>query len=224
MRGEVLKPDDTESSGLILGDDGKRYNFTTARVHKSAMLAAGTPVDFIALGDEARDIYVLVARVVAPPDKALVRPDAPSAPAGRDSLFKYFLRAISKNYFNFNGRARRAEYWGFVLFQLITLLLLLIPDSIVTALAYGTTDPERIEFIPLFTALFYLYSIIPGIAIAVRRLHDRDLSGWLYLVIITPYIGGLILFVFMCLDSRRETNKHGPSPKYAAQAQVDTFT
>jgi uncharacterized membrane protein YhaH (DUF805 family) len=103
------------------------------------------------------------------------------------------------------------------------IFLLLIPDSIITALAYGTMDPDRTEFIPIFTGLFYLYSIIPGIAIAVRRLHDRDLSGWLYLLILTPYIGGLILFIFMCLDSRRETNKHGPSPKYGADAQVDAF-
>lgn len=223
MRGEVLKPDDSDGTGLILGDDGKRYHFTTARVHKSAPLAAGTPVDFIALGDEARDIYMLATQAITPPDGMPPRHDAPLAPARRDSLFKYFLRALSKNYFKFNGRARRAEYWGFVLFQIITLLLMLIPDSIVTALAYGTTDPDRIEFIPIFTVLFYIYSIIPGIAIAVRRLHDRDLTGWLYLLNITPYIGGLILFILMCLDSRRETNKHGPSPKYGSNAQVDTF-
>lgn len=223
MRGEVLKPDDTDGAGLILGDDGKRYRFTTSRVHKGAVLPAGTPVDFIALGEEARDIYMLAAKVIAPPNEEPIRPDTPVVPAGRDSLFKYFLRALSKNYFKFNGRARRAEYWGFVLFQIITLLLLLIPDSIVTALAYGTTDPESVEFIPLFTALFYLYSIIPGIAIAVRRLHDRDLSGWLYLLNLVPYIGGFILFIFMCLDSRREGNKHGPSPKYGGDSQADAF-
>ena len=222
MRGVVLKPDNTDGAGLILGEDGKRYRFTTARVHKSPALASGTPVDFIVLGEEARDIYVLAAQVV-PPEGVRVRTGAPVAPAGRDSLFKYFLRAISRNYFNFTGRARRAEYWGFVLFQIIMLILLLIPDTIITALAYSATDPDRIEFIPLFTGLFYLYSIVPGTAIAVRRLHDRDLSGWLYLLILTPYIGGLILFIFMCLDSRRETNKHGPSPKYGADAQVDAF-
>lgn len=223
MRGEVLKPHDTDGAGLILGDDGKRYHFTTARVHKSAKLDAGTQVDFIALGDEARDIYELAAQVVAPRDYERPLPDTPAGPARSENLFKYFLRALSKNYFKFHGRARRAEYWGFVLFQVVTLLLLLIPDSIVTALAYGTTDPDQIEFIPIFTALFYLYSIMPSIAIAIRRLHDRDLSGWLYLLNLTPYIGGIILFVFMCLDSRRETNKHGPSPKYGGNVQVDTF-
>lgn len=222
MRGEVLKPDDPDGEGLILGKDGNRYRFTTARVHKNAQLPAGTPVDFIALGEEARDIYVLEAPAPAPAEPPPV-PSAPATQARRDSLFKYFLRAISKNYFKFSGRARRAEYWGFVLFQVSALFLLLIPDSIVTALVYGTTDPERIEFIPVFTLLFYIYCIVPGISVAVRRLHDRDLSGWLYLVNVIPYIGGIILFVFMCLDSRRESNKHGPSPKYAGVAVADTF-
>jgi hypothetical protein len=104
MRGEVLKPDGLDGPGLILGEDGKRYYYTAARVHRGAVLAAGSAVDFIGLGEDARDIYPLggAAAVSAPP--AGVNIDAaykPAVAARNDGFFTYFLRAMSKNYFQF---------------------------------------------------------------------------------------------------------------------------
>lgn len=224
MRGEVLKPDEGDGQGIILGEDGRRYAFRTDRVHKRTLIAAGTPVDFITLGDEARDIYVLSAPATAP---AKISPDAAYMPAisvPADNLFTYFLRALSRNYFKFEGRARRAEYWGYTLFFVIFLFVTFILDAILSASLFAISGNIADDFLPLLTTLSYLYCIIPGIAITVRRLHDQDMSGWLYLINGLPYIGGLIIFILMFFDSRPNPNKHGLSPKYGAAQTVNVFT
>lgn len=224
MRGEVIKPDDDTGPGLILGEDGRRYTFLTARVHKAAVLAPGAPVDFIALGEEARDIYTLTRPAAAP---AATRPPAANAPAiaaRSDGLFTYFQRALSKNYFQFYGRARRAEYWGYILFFLIFMVIAVIAD-VFLATGFGISgnaaDPG---YVPMLSALFYLYSIIPGIAVTVRRFHDQDMSGWLYLLNAIPYIGGVIVFIIMLFDSQHNPNRHGPSPKYGPAQTIDVFS
>lgn len=224
MRGEVLKPDDDTGPGLILGEDGRRYTFRTERVHRRTVLAAGTPVDFVSLGEEARDIYILT-RPSAPPPAALA--DAaykPAIPARSDGLFVYFLRTLTLNYFQLNGRARRAEYWGFHLFWLVFLIFLLIVDGFVSAIFFGTNSFGDPNYVPVLTILFYLYSIIPSIAVTVRRLHDQDITGWLYLISFIPYIGPVIVFILMFFDSRPNPNKHGLSPKYGPAQTIDVFS
>lgn len=61
--------------------------------------------------------------------------------------------------------------------------------------------------------LFMLGSLIPGIAVTVRRFHDQDMSGWFYLLGLIPYVGGLVVLVFMCRDGTRGANRFGPDPK-----------
>lgn len=223
MRGEVLKPDDADGPGLILGEDGKRYHFTSARVHRSAALPAGAAVDFIPLGEDARDIFLLASKqTVLPP----INTDAAYVPAvstKSEGMFRYFLRALSRNYFQFYGRARRAEYWGYTLFYVITLIVCFIADSVVSAFVFAAYADGEAGFLPIFIVLFYVYSIIPGISITVRRLHDQDMSGWLFLLNIIPYIGPIIIFILMFFDSRPQLNKHGPSPKYGGAQTVDVF-
>lgn len=227
MRGEVLKPDDADGPGLILGADGQRYHFTTARVHKGAALAEGSPVDFIALGTDARDVYPLTggpAKLpVTEPDAAHAPAYAPASAARRDSLFKYYMRVMSRDYFRFSGRARRAEYWGYLLFFVITLILLFVTDALISAVFNGLGSYEDPVFFPFLAGIFYLYNIVPGIALTVRRLHDQNMSGWLYLITLVPYIGPLIIFILMFFDSRTDPNKHGPSPKYGAAQTADVF-
>ncbi|WP_375209942.1 DUF805 domain-containing protein [Hyphomonas jannaschiana] len=243
MRGQVLKPDGTDGPGLILGDDGVRYNYTQGQVRGDSALARGQKVDFIGLGDEARDIYALgpAPQAEAPaPDPfvaaapaAAVQPSysqtqvpvqtrsAPPAygskpqPLAGDGVWTYFIRGITKNYFRFTGRARRQEYWGYTLFNVLTYVVVFILDIVLSAIVYGGDD-----FVPLLTLLWFLYQIVPSIAVTVRRLHDQDLSGWLYLITWVPYIGWLVIFVFMLIDSRPEPNVHGPSPKYDPSADA----
>lgn len=233
MRGQVLKADGADGPGLVLGDDGTRYNFTQAQVRGGSMLAPGQQVDFINLGDEARDIYPLgpapaqpqsvrAARVTPPPAAAIRQPmPAPSGAgyarplaARGDGVWTYFLRGITRNYFRFAGRARRQEYWGYTLFNVLAFIVALILDAFISAAFYGTDYNGNMNYVPVLTMLWFLYQIVPSIAVTIRRLHDQDLSGWLYLVNFIPYVGGLILFVFMLIDSRPEPNAHGASPKY----------
>lgn len=226
MRGQVLKRDGGGEGGLILGDNGKRYTYSQGQVRNGASLAEGAVVDFIDLGDEARDIYLIPAVEAAPaPRAAALTAPVPQigSPARADSLWAYFLRALTRNYFQFNGRARRAEYWGFTLFFILALIALLIVDGLISVTFFGTDEYGDTIFLPILTVLFYLYCIIPSIAITVRRLHDLDMSGWMYLINFVPYVGGLIVFVFMVLDSKPEPNKHGHSPKYGGALMADTF-
>tara|TARA_R110000787_G_scaffold250514_1_gene356161 strand:+ start:69 stop:785 length:717 start_codon:yes stop_codon:yes gene_type:complete len=238
MRGEVLKPDNIEGAGLILGEDGQRYQFTQLQVRNDAVLHAGQTVDFISMGDEARDIYALGARAVpqpaapqpayagaAPGVPASAQPDYVAAvPLKSDGLWTYFVRALTKNFAQFNGRARRAEYWGYTLFAILAYFVLFVIDAFLSFAFYGTDQFGEPQFIPILVVVFWVYNILPSISITVRRLHDQDISGWLYLINLIPYVGGLVLLVFMLLDSKPATNKHGPSPKYMGQTTVDTFS
>lgn len=226
MRGEVLKPDGPDGPGLILGEDGKRYAYISARVHRGATLAAGSAVDFIGLGEDARDIYPLggAARAAAAP--ASMNIDAAYAPAiaaRNDGLFQYFLRTLTKNYFQFYGRARRAEYWGYTLFFLLSLVVMFVGDALIAAFFFNNGPDSEPFFFPFLTGLFYLFNVIPSIGITIRRLHDQDMSGWLYLIVFVPYIGGIIIFILMFFDSRPNPNKHGASPKYGAAQTVQVF-
>ncbi len=60
--------------------------------------------------------------------------------------------------------------------------------------------------------LFWAGTLIPSIAVTVRRLHDQDLSGWFYLLVLIPYLGGLVIFVFMCIRGTRGPNRFGDDP------------
>jgi uncharacterized membrane protein YhaH (DUF805 family) len=65
----------------------------------------------------------------------------------------------------------------------------------------------------MLLGLFGLALFIPSIAVQVRRFHDQDRTGWLILLGLIPYVGGLIVLVFMCLPGTRGTNRFGPDPK-----------
>ncbi len=119
---------------------------------------------------------------------------------------KWFLDALKNKYATFEGRARRQEYWYFVLFYVLLIVALAIVDNIV-----GTFNDEA--GFGLLSALFVLATFIPTLAVTVRRLHDTDRSGWWVLLEFVPIIGGLVLLVFMVLDSQPGANRFGPNPK-----------
>ena len=70
--------------------------------------------------------------------------------------------------------------------------------------------------------VWYLVTFIPDIAVTVRRFHDQDLSGWMYLLRFSPYLGPLIVMVFMFIDGQRESNRFGHDPK--GKGDVDVFS
>jgi uncharacterized membrane protein YhaH (DUF805 family) len=113
---------------------------------------------------------------------------------------------VLKKYAEFNGRARRKEYWMFALFNIIFLILAMILDNVfgtaIKGVGYG-----------LFYFLYALAVLIPGLAVSVRRLHDVGKSGWMLLIALIPIIGAIILLVLMVTDSNPGENKYGPNPK-----------
>lgn len=116
----------------------------------------------------------------------------------------YYLDLLKNKYAQFNGRARRSEYWYFVLFNFIVALGL----GMVTA------------FVGIGMGfLNYAYSLavlIPSIAVGIRRLQDTGRHGLWLLVGFVPLVGWIVLLVFLVQDSQPIDNQYGPNPKKAA--------
>ena len=115
---------------------------------------------------------------------------------------------VLKNYVGFEGRARRKEYWFFFLFHITILVALSLTDMML-----GAIDPTT--GIGPLGAIYMLGTLIPSIAVAVRRLHDTSRSGWWVLISFVPIVGAIVFFVFMVFDSKQEKNQYGPNPKIA---------
>ncbi len=113
---------------------------------------------------------------------------------------------VLKQYATFEGRARRKEYWFFVLFYVLVFLVLSAVDGVT-----GTYNADA--GVGLLGGLYILATLIPSLAVMVRRLHDTDRSGWWVLIGLIPLLGDLVLLVFMCLDSQPGGNRFGPNPK-----------
>ena len=118
---------------------------------------------------------------------------------------------LKENYCNFSGRARRSEYWNFFLFNVILGFILYFVIFIFVALF----KDSFIILIPLilFFALL-IYCLIPGLAVMVRRLHDTGRSGLYYFVVFIPFVGEILLLIFLLEDSQPNTNMYGPSNKF----------
>lgn len=135
----------------------------------------------------------------------------------------WYLKVL-KNYVGFGGRARRKEYWMFTLFSVIVSIVLLgLMFGGMGGIDETTGEPQMgvLSYVGIgLFALWGLGSLIPSIAVQVRRFHDQDKSGWFLLLSFIPYIGGLIVLVFMCIEGTRGANRFGPDPKDPASADV----
>lgn len=122
---------------------------------------------------------------------------------------------VLKNYAVFEGRARRKEYWMFELFNMLAYLgLALISGILVGVLASLGMDSAATPAAALILPGIYLLAVlVPTIAVLVRRFHDQNKSGLFVLLGLIPYAGGIVLFIFMCLDGTPGPNQFGPSPK-----------
>jgi uncharacterized membrane protein YhaH (DUF805 family) len=132
-----------------------------------------------------------------------------------------------KRYAEFDGRSQRQEYWMFVLLQAIVYTVGLV--IVLTVAVAETTGPKTDQFpdsaliIVLLLFLVYLALFIPTLAARVRRFHDQDLSGWFVLLGFIPYVGWLVILVFMCLDGTAGPNRFGPDPKGRGDSHVNIF-
>jgi uncharacterized membrane protein YhaH (DUF805 family) len=108
--------------------------------------------------------------------------------------------AVLQNYAGFGGRARRMEYWMFVLINLIIGIVLDVLGA----------------WMKVFTIVGLLYglaTLIPALAVSVRRLHDTGRSGWWVLIGLIPIVGTIILIVFLAIEGEQGDNQYGPNPK-----------
>ena len=114
-----------------------------------------------------------------------------------------------QRYADFQGRSRRKEYWMFLLGVFIAAIILGIIEGVLglSGMVGGVYGP--------LTTLLLLGIIVPSIAVQVRRFHDQDKSGWFVLLGFIPFVGGIIVLVFMCLEGTRGPNRFGPDPKGA---------
>lgn len=144
-----------------------------------------------------------------------------------------------KRYAQFSGRSRRMEYWSFALLNFVIYIVLfgiMMAGGFPIAAMSDPMAAQQMEATPpgpLFwvgaglLGLYALAIIVPAIAVVVRRLHDRDMSGWWYLGVIVasmiPFVGfiaGIAFLVLMFLPGTPGPNRFGPDPKDPANAQV----
>ncbi len=118
--------------------------------------------------------------------------------------------SVLRNYAGFSGRARRKEYWMFVLFNIIFSIGAMILDKILGTQFDTGTLAMPYGYVYL---LYCLFVFIPGFAVGVRRLHDVGKSGWFFLIALIPLIGAIWLLVVMLTEGTVGENKYGPDPK-----------
>ena len=125
------------------------------------------------------------------------------------NLFDWWKKVVFQNYANFSGRARRAEYWNFVLVNIIIyipLYIVFIGSIFNDSETFGTLSIAVL-------GLFALFMLVPSLAVLVRRLHDLNKSGWNFLFYFIPIAGPIIMLVWLCTEGNRFTNNYGDDPK-----------
>jgi uncharacterized membrane protein YhaH (DUF805 family) len=112
---------------------------------------------------------------------------------------------VLKKYAVFDGRARRKEYWMFLLFHMIVVIGLVIVESLVL-------------FPGILSGIYMLGVLCPALGVSIRRLHDTGKSGWWIFINLVPFIGGLWYLYLMVIDGTTGDNQYGSNPKEGAAA------
>lgn len=120
---------------------------------------------------------------------------------------QYYINVI-KNYATFNGRARRKEYWMFVLFNMIFSIIASLIDRVAGLNIMIAGVPMGI-----ISSIYSLFILLPSLSVIVRRLHDTNRAGgWIFIGLI-PLIGWIVLLVFYCTAGTNGSNRFGEDPK-----------
>jgi uncharacterized membrane protein YhaH (DUF805 family) len=119
-----------------------------------------------------------------------------------------------RRYAEFSGRSRRKEFWLFELLMIVAGVVIGTIEGIIgiNTMVGGIYGP--------LTTLLALGTLVPGIAVGIRRLHDTDRSGWWLLLALIPFIGALVLLFFFVSDGTRGPNRFGADPKDPGQAEA----
>ena len=124
-------------------------------------------------------------------------------------MLEWYLKVVRDNYANFSGRARRSEYWYFRLVSfLIALLLILLMFAIGSPAVY-------------ILVIYSLATIVPSLAVTVRRLHDVGKSGTYIFMSLVPIVGGILVLIALFTEGTYGPNQYGPDPKNPEQNEFD---
>lgn len=211
MKGKILDFTIQTNTGIILGDDQKRYTFAGGEWKEQQAPVRGHEVDFeVNAEGQATGIYLELASTPVPVPQAKIPVPPPTFSNGNqhdsakgtankveDILTNYQQAIITcfKKFADFKGRARRSEFWYFELF------------CVLISLVFSFFISEDMATIAM------LVTLIPNIAVSVRRLHDIDRSGWWMLIALVPIVGVLLLLFWATQEGNPSTNQYGESPK-----------
>jgi uncharacterized membrane protein YhaH (DUF805 family) len=120
--------------------------------------------------------------------------------------FPAAVKSCFSKYAVFDGRASRSEYWYFQLFIHGVLLILVSIVAIVPAVS------DTAKAVAIAGCTFYLFVWLASLAVTVRRLHDRNRSGWHYFWVLAPFFGGIVLLIWLCQKGVEGENRFGPDP------------
>ena len=121
------------------------------------------------------------------------------------------IQLFFKNYTNFQGRARRAEYWWPVVMYLVAYIAVVVLSIALSVL--GDIGGVISGLIFIVCLLFCLGCFIPSLSVAVRRLHDKNMTGWFLLIGLIPFLGSLVLLYFFATEGTQGPNQYGEDPK-----------
>ncbi|OTG83887.1 DUF805 domain-containing protein [Acinetobacter sp. ANC 4648] len=202
MKGVILDYSIQTNSGVISGDDQHRYSFTGVEWKDQKPPTVGARVDF-AIDDSGHALQIYTTsghnNSFQNISKQLDQISDPNKHEEQFNPIDWFVKCL-KNYTNFSGRARRKEFWFFVLIQFIILVIAQIIDSIL-----------HLKMVIYSIAALALF--IPSLAVGVRRLHDINRSGWWYLIAFIPLIGAIFLIIWWATDTKQENNQWGNPAK-----------
>ncbi|MFC3714319.1 DUF805 domain-containing protein [Sphingoaurantiacus capsulatus] len=133
----------------------------------------------------------------------------PAAELSQSDVLAY-LKMPLQRYADFRGRSGRKEFW---LFQLVPVAIgvVLLIAAVTGNDLYGDLSGTAVAFITL-AILALLVIAVPQIALQVRRMHDQDIPGWYVLLNLIPYVGPIVVLVFMALPGSAGENRYGPNP------------
>lgn len=136
-----------------------------------------------------------------------------------------FVAAVGASYaniLNFSGRASRAEYWWFILYQFLAIFALTLAMMwYFIGLDPVQAEEQIVRVTGVWTVVYMIAFWLPGLSSLVRRLHDTDHSGWWYFIILIPLLGALILLFFLLMPSSHGRNRFGPHP-YGIKGKAPT--